>query len=256
MGDVIVFRSWQMLTFRKRRQSSLALHRGGTLEFWEKQGSSLRESSTWRNKDHLHKLCNYFCFQPLDVQLFSVAVFCTLAVQVERGQLVPLWHGAAHGWPQSGRGSTQGCWQPRSAVQSPLWQIRLQECISHGSALLHVRPHEMSCRWHGMLLRCCKDRRDNYGNRKHEMIHASERCQRKLPHDSPCTISEWGMCREDTSLHCGSCETLKETNVKSTVTVCNCCVSCHYFPPGWSHSCLLVHGFLHSGGFVPQGMGG
>lgn len=32
----------------------------------------------------------------------------------------------------------------------------------------------------------------------------------KLPRAFPCTISEWGTCKVDTSLHCGSCETLNE----------------------------------------------
>lgn len=32
----------------------------------------------------------------------------------------------------------------------------------------------------------------------------------KLPRAFPCTISEWGTCKADTSLHCGSCETLNE----------------------------------------------
>ena len=31
----------------------------------------------------------------------------------------------------------------------------------------------------------------------------------ELPRAFPCTISEWGRCKVDTSLHCGSCETLK-----------------------------------------------
>lgn len=79
---------------------------------------------------------------------------CTFAVQVVRGQLLPLWQVAEHRWPQSGRGSVQGCWQPPSGRHSARWQSRLQRCISQGSSLLHVRPQEMSCRWHGILLRC------------------------------------------------------------------------------------------------------
>lgn len=34
------------------------------------------------------------------------------------------------------------------------------------------------------------------------------------------------------------------------------CYRCSFHLPGWSHSCLLVHMFLHSGGLVPQAMGG
>lgn len=83
------------------------------------------------------------------------AVCCTLAVQVVCGQLLPLWQGAEQEWPQSWRASLQGWRQLPPAKHSPRWQIRLQQCISHGNTLLHVRPQEMSCRWHGMLLRCC-----------------------------------------------------------------------------------------------------
>lgn len=86
----------------------------------------------------------------------GASVLCTLAVQGVRGQLLPLWQGAAHGWPQAERGSAHGCWQLPPAKHSPRWQIRLQRWFSQGSVLLHVRPQEMSCRWHGMLLRCCE----------------------------------------------------------------------------------------------------
>lgn len=41
------------------------------------------------------------------------------------------------------------------------------------------------------------------------------------------------------------------------MAVLKCDVDIYPFTsPGWSHSCLLVHKFLHSGGFVPQAMGG
>lgn len=50
-----------------------------------------------------------------------------------------------------------------------------------------------------------------------------------------------------------------ERNVRRTypMTIFKCSVNIYSFiSPGWSHSCLLVHMFLHSGGFVPQAMGG
>lgn len=50
--------------------------------------------------------------------------------------------------------------------------------------------------------------------------------------------------------------TKREINVSIVIYLWLMCTFFCLNSPGWSHSCLLVHMFLHSGGFVPQGMGG
>lgn len=69
------------------------------------------------------------------------------------GHCLPEWQAATQGWPQSLRGSSQGCKHGSSSLRhGGLWQI-LRHLCPQFSSFPHSFPHETSFTWHGMLWR-------------------------------------------------------------------------------------------------------